>query len=535
MELTVVIMAFCAGLAIRHLGYPPLLGYLAAGFIAHMLGIGEGENLKPLADAGIVLLLFMIGLHLKVSDLKPRYVWGSAILHMLIALPLTTAVIHTVGSIYSPLQFATAIEPWILAFALSFSSTVLAVKLFEERGESDSFYASIAIGILVVQDILAVVYLVASSGKYPSPWAFLLLGLPVIIPLSRRYLPLLGHGELLLLGGVIFALGAAELFETVSLKGGLGAIVIGMLIGHGNRVKADELYKQLSGLKNLLLIGFFLQIGYYGFPKLELLAVAIVLGVLIVLRPLIYFALLTAFGLRARTAWLTGLSLFNYSEFGLIVAAIAAQSGLLGQEWITTLALAMALSFFVATPVNKKAHELYLRHQQKLIVHERSERLPEEAIGSLKGARIAVLGMGRVGLGAYHSLVESGHKNIVGIEENYTHSKALESSGIHCVHGDASDRDFWERTSLANCELILVSLSNHREDMQIARLARDIGYKNVLSIATRFADEGPELEKLNVVPYYRYGDVGRDFAEYSLKKMEDRVTSRATAQHNADS
>ena len=153
MEITVVIMAFFAGLAVRHLGYPPLLGYLAAGFVAHMLGIGDGENLKPLADAGIVLLLFMIGLHLKVDELKPRYVWGSAILHMLVALPLTAAVINIVGVIYEPLRFDTVMEPWVLAFALSFSSTVLAVKLFEERGESNSFYASIAIGILVVQDL----------------------------------------------------------------------------------------------------------------------------------------------------------------------------------------------------------------------------------------------------------------------------------------------------------------------------------------------------------------------------------------------
>ena len=522
MELSVVIMAFCAGLALRRLGYPPLLGYLAAGFVAHMLGLGDGDNLKPLADAGIVLLLFMIGLHLKLSDLRPRYVWGSAILHMLIALPLTTAVIYAVGTMYQPLNFETSIEPWILAFALSFSSTVLAVKLFEERGESNSFYASIAIGILVVQDILAVAYLVVSSGKYPSAWAVLLLGLPIIIPLSRRYLSLLGHGELLLLGGVLFALGAAELFESVSLKGGLGAIVVGMLIGYGNRPKADELYKHLAGLKNLLLIGFFLQIGYYGFPKLELLAVAVVLGILIVLRPLIYFALLTAFGLRARTAWLTGLSLFNYSEFGLIVAAIAAQSGMLGQEWITTLALAMALSFFVATPINKKAHELYRRHQHKLVNHERSERLPEEVIGSLNGARIAVLGMGRVGRGAYQSLVEAGHTDIVGIEENYARTQSLLATGYNCVHGDASDRDFWERTSLVDCELILVSLSNHREDVQIAKLAQNLGYKNVLSIATRFPDEGPALEKLNVVPYYRYADVGRDFARHSLTKLEER-------------
>jgi predicted Kef-type K+ transport protein len=71
MELSVVILAFCAGLAVRQLGYPPLLGYLAAGFAAHMMGLGDGEDFQSLADAGIVLLLFMIGLHLRASELAP--------------------------------------------------------------------------------------------------------------------------------------------------------------------------------------------------------------------------------------------------------------------------------------------------------------------------------------------------------------------------------------------------------------------------------------------------------------------------------
>jgi len=344
MELSVILLAFLAGLFVRRLGYPPLLGYLVAGFAAHMAGIGDGESLTPLAEAGIILLLFTIGLKLEPANLTPRYVWGSAILHMVIAFPLTAGVIYLVGSLYAPLHFENAIEPWMLAFALSFSSTVLAIKLFDERGESNSFYASIAIGILVVQDVLAVIFLVVTSGHYPSLYAIALLALPLTIPLLRRFLPLLGHGELLLLGGVLLALGSAELFESVSLKGGLGAIVVGMLIARANQDKAKELYSQLSGLKNLLLIGFFVQIGYYGFPELELVAVAVVLGLLIVLRPLIYFTLLTAFGLRARTSWLTGLSLFSYSEFGLIVAAIAAESGLLGPEWITTLALARSLA-----------------------------------------------------------------------------------------------------------------------------------------------------------------------------------------------
>ena len=513
-------LAFAAGLVVRRLGYPPLLGYLAAGFVAHMAGIGDGEALTPIAEAGIILLLFTIGLKLEPANLTPRYVWGSALLHMVIAFPLTAAVIYLVGSLYTPLRFENPIEPWMLAFALSFSSTVLAIKLFDERGESNSFYASIAIGILVVQDVMAVIFVVLTSGHYPSWYAIGLLALPFTIPLLRRFLPLLGHGELLLLGGVLLALGAGELFESVSLKAGLGAIVVGMLIARAHKEKAKELYTQLSGLKNLLLIGFFVQIGYYGFPELELFAVAVVLGLLIALRPLIYFALFTAFGLRARTSWLTSLSLFNYSEFGLIVAAIAAESGLLGPEWITTLAMAMALSFFVATPINKNAHALYRRYCSQLVRYERQVRLPEEIIGSLDGARIAVLGMGRIGRGAYESLIEGGYTDIVGIEENYARSNEFSRQGLNCVHGDASDRDFWERTKLDRCELILVSLSNHHEHLQVAKLAREIGYKGRLVISTRYPDEVDMYAGLGVDTYYLYGDVGRDFAEHSLGTMK---------------
>lgn len=523
MEPLVVALAFAAGLCFRRVGYPPLLGYLLAGFAANWIGLGDGESLAPLADAGILLLLFTIGLKLYPSDLKPRYVWGSAILHMLITVPLTAAVIYVVGDLYPRLSFDSHLAAWTLAFSLSFSSTVLAVKLFEERGETSSFYASIAIGILVVQDVLAVAYLVFASGKLPSVWALALLALPLLRPLLHRLLSLVGHGELLLLAGVLFAFGASELFVSVDLKGGLGALVMGMLIAQSHKGKAKELYTQLTGLKNLLLIGFFLQIGYYGLPEFTLVIVAAVLALLIILRPIIYFALLTMFGLRARTAWLTGMSLFNYSEFGLIVAAIAQQAGILGEEWITTLALAMALSFAFATPINRMAHELYRRYAKKLQTFENSQRLPEEVIGSLGGATVAILGMGRVGRGAFDALREAGHHQVVGIEENYTLTEQRNEQGWPCVHGDASDRDFWERTGLVECELILVSLSNHRENIRVAKLARDLGFSNTIAVATRFPDESAELKALGCLTFYRYQEVGRDFANNVLENLPARL------------
>jgi glutathione-regulated potassium-efflux system ancillary protein KefC len=100
MEPIVIAVAFAAGLVFSRFGYPPLLGYLLAGFVSNAIGIGSGEGLAPLADAGILLLLFTIGLKLDPASLKPKYVWGSAILHMVIAVPLTTAVIYIVGMLY---------------------------------------------------------------------------------------------------------------------------------------------------------------------------------------------------------------------------------------------------------------------------------------------------------------------------------------------------------------------------------------------------------------------------------------------------
>lgn len=520
MEPLVITVAFVAGLVFSRLGYPPLLGYLLAGFASNALGLGSGDWLAPLADAGILLLLFTIGLKLNPASLKPKYVWGSAILHMVIAIPLTTAIIYLVGMVYEPLSFDHAAAPWTLAFALSFSSTVLAIKLFEERGESSSFYASIAIGILVVQDVFAVVYLVLTADYLPTPWALLLLGLPLLLPVIRKFLPIVGHGELLLLAGIVAAFGAGELFEFVDLKAGLGALVMGMLIERADPKKAKEIYERLSGLKNLLLIGFFLQIGYYGIPSLELVYVAIVLAVLITLRPLIYFGVLTAFGLRARTGWLSGLSLFSYSEFGLIVTVIAQDAGILGEQWLTTVALAMALSYILATPLNRQAHSLYIRYGDKLRQHQRETRLPEEIIGSLGNATIAIMGMGRVGRGAFDALRDAGHQNVVGIEEKYAIALELSEHGWPCVHGDASDRDFWEHTRLVDIELIMVSLSNHRENLRVAKLAKELNFQNTLAVSARFPDEAAELEALGCITFYLYQDVGRDFASHALKTLD---------------
>ena len=513
-----LLIAFLAGLVFRRLGYPPLLGFLLAGFAAHEAGVGDIETIRPLADLGITLLLFTIGLKLNLRELAQVQVWGTATAHMLIAVVLTVPVIILAGFLIPALRMESHAAAWALAFALSFSSTVFAVKIIEERGEGAALHAEIAIGILIIQDLFAVCFLVLTTDTMPSPWALGLLALPFLRPVLIKLLDRAGHGELLVLFGVATAIGAYELFELVDLKGGLGALLIGILLGPAE--KSSELYKSLLSLKDLFLIGFFLQIGFFGLPSPEMLLVALALSLLIFLRPLIYYFLLVGFGLRARTAFVAGFSLFNYSEFGLIVGAIAVGTGMLSPEWLTTLALAMALSLFIATPFNTRVHDLYGRFAALLHRFERKERLEREQLLGLGDAEIVVLGMGRVGVGAYETLRERYGDVVVGVEENLDKAKKLAGEGYRCIPGDASDYDFWMDAGLAKRRMLLVSLSNHRENLYVVDMAKRFDYRGVLAVISRYPDHKAELEGLGCVTYNLYAEAGHGFAEHVLRELE---------------
>lgn len=517
----VLILAFAAGLGFRTIGFPPLLGYLIIGFICAGLELGNAGDLGVVADLGITILLFTIGLKLRFDVLMKRYILIPALTHMVLVVPVTAAVIMLAGLFYVPLSFDDWSTPWTLAFALSFSSTVFAIKIFDERGESQSFHAAITIGVLVIQDVLAVVYLVLASGKWPSVWALTLVVFVFChrfwVPMLQKLLRQIGHGELQILFGITTALASYELFEFLHLKGGLGALVAGALLAFADSAAATELYKRLVSIKNLLLVGFFLQIGYAGIPSTEMLLVAIALSFVLLLRPIIYFSLFTILNLRSRTASLAGIALTTYSEFGLIVAAIAANEGWISNEWLVTLALAIALSFFVATPLNKQVHSWYLSLGKSLNKYEK-KRLPEERIEKIENADVVLLGMGRVGRGAYHYLAERYPESIVGVEENYERAELLRSHGIRCVHGDASDRDFWEQAGVADCKLLLISLSNHREHLTVVKIAREFNFARTIGVTSHFNDELEELEALGCVAFNLYTDVGRGFAETVIQQ-----------------
>ncbi|MBT8439825.1 MAG: cation:proton antiporter, partial [Gammaproteobacteria bacterium] len=383
--------AFIAGFVFYRLGLPPLVGFLAAGFVLGAMGAENTPLLKELTDLGVTLLLFTIGLKLRVSSLLKAEIWGVASLHMVITIVVFASILLGLGTLGLPLftemDLQTAV---IVAFALSFSSTVFAVKALESAGESGSRYGRIAIGVLIMQDIVAVVFLAATSGKLPSPWAVSLFALlfmrkPILALLKNS-----GHGELQILIGFVLALGGAQLFEVFNLKGDLGALFVGTLIaGHA---RSEELAKTLLGFKELFLVAFFLSIGLQGLPTVEIFTASVVMLLLIPLKVALFFLLFTHFHLMASSATRTSLVLANYSEFGLIVAAIAVSIDWLPTEWMLVDAVTLSLSFVVASIVNANPNHIFVKYKHLLKRFEKPDRLGEDTLIDLGSARMIVFG-----------------------------------------------------------------------------------------------------------------------------------------------
>ena len=521
-EVIVLMLALLAGLLARMAHLPPLLGFLLAGFALTPLQRFWPElaslNVQPLADVGITLLLFSIGLKLDLRTLLRPFVWAVTCLHMSLIMALMTVLLLALKTLgWSLLADLSMVQNLTIGFALSFSSTVFAVKVLEERGEMASLHGKTAIGILVMQDILAVSYLSLMGDDLPSIYAPLVL---LLIP-ARRWLILLlkrcGHGELLVLAGFAIAYGGYGLFDAVGLKGSLGALFIGAVLA--GSVKGNELAKSLLTIKDLLLIGFFLSIGQYGLPDGDAWLMAIFLGSILLLKPALYFLLLSQFKLRAQTSFFGALALNHYSEFGLIVLAIAVQTGVLSEQWMVILALALSFSFVLSSAINLVSDRLYSRLHSTLKRFQKTSRVAEQQSIDIGDATILVMGMGRLGSGAYDYLRANYGDAVIGFEEDAQKALVHTSKGRQVLVGDASDRDLWKRLPSQQIRKVILALSNHSETVMVTEMLRDSGYSGVIAAIAKFDDDLQELKAMGVIAFNFYSEAGAGFAEHVVNHL----------------
>jgi len=514
MDAVLIAVAFFFGLLAQKLRLPPMVGFLLAGFILKALGKEGGETLSTMADLGVMLMLFSIGIKLRVRTLARPEIWAGTTVHTLLIVGIfSTILVGTVGvlTMAARLDWATAL---LIAFALSFSSTVFAVKSLEESGDMGAMFGRTAIGMLIMQDILAVVFLTCSTGKLPSLWALALLA---ALLFGRPFLGKLvghsGHGELVLLCALFLSLVlGAEGFSLVGLKADLGALFVGILVG--SHPKAKEMNKSLLGITDLLLIGFFLQIGLNGGLSVEGTLWALLLLVLLPIKSLLFFFILTRFHLRSRTSFMSAMTLSTYSEFGLIIMSIGVGKGWIPPEWMVAMAVSLSLSFILAAPLNRRAEELYEKISHFLHRFETSGSHPDDLPIETKGERIAIFGMGRVGMAAYRGLEERYPGKVIGFDRDPKAVEIHQEANRNVKLADATDGDFWERVQVRdNLDLVVLAMPKHVANVHAAEALKRHDFHGVVAAIGHFDDEVKELRSLGLdTAFNLYNEAGTGFA-----------------------
>jgi threonine dehydrogenase-like Zn-dependent dehydrogenase len=191
-------------------------------------------------------------------------------------------------------------------------------------------------------------------------------------------------------------------------------------------------------------------------------------------------------------------------------------NGWMSSEWLIIIAVALAISFIVAAPLNTRAHQLYTRARESLHGYEVREVIPAEQPIDAGNVAVVVFGMGRVGGGAYDSMRERVGDAVVGVDIDKDRVERLREAGKNVVRGSVTDPDFWDRFHIDynKVELVMLAMPNHLENLFAAGQLRKLGYMGRLAAVAKYPDEVAALQEAGVDSAFNlYAEAGAGFAE----------------------
>jgi hypothetical protein len=275
-----------------------------------------------------------------------------------------------------------------------------------------------------------------------------------------------------------------------------------------------------------MLVGFFLSIGMQGLPTAESFLAAVILCLFLPFKTFLYYLIVIRYGLRSRTSLFTSLSLANYSEFGLIVSALGVTQGWLPVQWLLVVAIAVSLSFAIASPFSSRSEVTYQRLKSFWERFETHRVHPRDRIIDAGSARVLIVGMGRVGMGTYDELSKAFNGQILGIEHDAHLAESLHSVGRNVLIGDATDTDFWNKLRMGSRkDLIVLAMPNHKNNIFAAQQIRAAGVDCQVVAIAKFPEEVEELSGMGIPSFNMYSEAGASLARHALEALSIRERS----------
>ena len=504
-----LLMAACAGLAGRLLRQPLIVAFIAVGLLAGPSALDvvrSGEQIEFLSELGIAILLFLVGMKLDIKLI--RSLGAVSLLTGLGQVAFTSIFGFLIGLALG----LDAITSLYVAVALTFSSTIIIVKLLSDKKEISALHGQIALGFLIVQDLVVVLAMIvlsaigigADSDESTTRSIVTVLGagvaMVIFVGLFVRYVAtwltnmLAKTPELLM----IFSIALAAVFAAVGDVIGLGKEVGGLLAGVAlaSTPYRETIAARLAPLRDFLLLFFFIALG--ATLDLSLLGAqiwpAVIFSVFVLVgNPLIVLAIMGALGYRKRTGFLAGLTVAQISEFSLIFIAMGVSIGHVTQETLGLVTLVGLVTIAASTYMITYSHQLYSVFEPVLGIFERrgAPREAEEADDSRDADyKVLIFGLGRFGTAIGLRLHKRGVA-VLGVDFNPSAVERWRSLEMDASYGDATDPEFVAGLPMPEADWVVITVPVHpsglsHEDVQetLLQSARAAGFKGRFAVTS---------------------------------------------------
>jgi Kef-type K+ transport system membrane component KefB len=540
----IIVLASIVALIFRLLKQPEILAYILTGILIGPLGLfhlGNIDIFKGMAEVGITLLLFMIGLEIKVTDLSsakstllvgPAQIAFSFIIAYLINLAFGFPII---ASLY-------------LSLALTFSSTIIVVKILSDKRELHSLYGKMSLGILLTQDFVAILFLIFLSGFSTKTGGFdtltqfgiillkAIIIFGIVFYLSQKVFPkvvefLAKSQELLFLLSLAWVFGFAALVSSpyIGFSIEIGGFLAGLALA--NSIANYQIIAKAKILRDFFIVIFFVLLGMQMvISNLSAIIVpAIVLSLFVLIgKPFVTMLVMGDLGYKKRTSFLTGISISQVSEFSLIVVFLGNKLGQIPNEFVSLITLVSIITFVLSTYLFGNAKKIYLSVSKVLTFLEdkgskKEEFVQGDGFEDLKN-HIVVVGGDQMGMSILDAL-EDEKEEIVVIDFDPNVVKKLQGKHVHKLFGDISDLDIQQRAKLEKAKLVISTIPDMEDNLLLLNELQHENRKAKVVVIAMERHEARTLYKAGadyvVLPYLAGGrQVAKILADNHLDNME---------------
>ncbi len=505
----VIIFSAVIGLVIKFFKQPLLLAFIIAGFIIGPAGlnfISDNETIVTISELGITFMLFIVGLDFNIKNIKET---SKAVLVSGIA---SLLIIFGVGFLVFRLLKFEIIESAYIGLILALSSTLLVVKLLSDNNEIDSLHGRIAIGILVFQDIVAILAL--SMLAEIETFSFISVGSAMaggLILIGSSFLigrlllrPLFDYAakyaELLFIFSIAVVFGFAFFSMSLGLSIAIGAFIAGVIIA--NMPYSYELISKIKPLSNFFNALFFVGLGMQIVPSFKdiVTPIGIMLGLTLILKPIIIMFANIFSGYDAKTSFNSAFYLGQVSEFSLIIAAQGLLLGHFSQGMFSLTIIVTVLSMVISSYGIKYRERIYKSFQRPLKFFEKKKRANEENEktadeDSYIRANIVINGYKNLDNDLLNNF-KSHKKNFLVVDNDPVVINNLKANGVNCMFGDLGEPEILNKISLHAAEIVISTKSDINTNHFLVQKIRDVNKKAVIIVTANSVKDSVSLYKV---------------------------------------